>query len=533
MDIVVTNAGRAALINAANTGTAAVIITHVGFSNSAIVPTPAMTALASEFKRIAGVPGEVVADDIIHVNATDASADAYELRSFALYLADGTLFALYGQPAPILEKTASSIAALSIDAVFADINAAQITFGATNFTNPPATTERQGVVELATLAEAKAGLDALRALTPASAQAAILGWLLAQDGAGSALDADLLDGQHGSWYADIIARLGYIPWGPNNDGAGSGLDAGLLAGQLPSFYTDIIARLGFTPLDKAGGTMAGPLTLAANPTAALGAATKQYVDGLLTAAALLAKLLTVDGSGSGLDADLLDGVDGSNYARKDLASEIFAGGIGAATLWSRGNAAVDGLLAAANLEVKTGDVYISRTTDGWGYVIRPNIAGFKKLQFACQGAATLENVEINTVELTQMGQRIWSALSDGSGSGLDADMVDGFHASQLAKYTDFTLALSGPGGWIRLSNGFILQWGWNAAFTNRANNTVTFPTTFPNGVFAMWGGMGTDTSLTENRIGIGAGAISNSQGRIAIAATASGTIGAYWFALGY
>gem|GEM_PF-3900956 len=109
MDIVVTNAGRAALINAPNTGTAAVTITHVGFSNSAIVPTPAMTALAGEFKRIAGVAGEVVADDIIHVNATDASADAYELRSFALYLAHGTLFALYGQPAPILEKTASSI----------------------------------------------------------------------------------------------------------------------------------------------------------------------------------------------------------------------------------------------------------------------------------------------------------------------------------------------------------------------------------------------------------------------------------------
>jgi hypothetical protein len=32
------------------------------------------------------------------------------------------------------------------------------------------------------------------------------------------------------------------------------------------------------------------------------------------AAAILAKLLTVDGSGSGLDADKLDGVDASGYA---------------------------------------------------------------------------------------------------------------------------------------------------------------------------------------------------------------------------
>lgn len=36
--------------------------------------------------------------------------------------------------------------------------------------------------------------------------------------------------------------------------------------------------LGFTPVNKAGDTMAGALVLAANPTVALGAATKQYVD---------------------------------------------------------------------------------------------------------------------------------------------------------------------------------------------------------------------------------------------------------------
>lgn len=35
--------------------------------------------------------------------------------------------------------------------------------------------------------------------------------LLTVDGATSGLDADLLDGQHGSYYTDIIARLGYTP----------------------------------------------------------------------------------------------------------------------------------------------------------------------------------------------------------------------------------------------------------------------------------------------------------------------------------
>jgi hypothetical protein len=40
---------------------------------------------------------------------------------------------------------------------------ANITFGDTNFLNPPATTTRKGVVELATNTEAAAGTDAQRA----------------------------------------------------------------------------------------------------------------------------------------------------------------------------------------------------------------------------------------------------------------------------------------------------------------------------------------------------------------------------------
>jgi hypothetical protein len=136
---------------------------------------------------------------------------------------------------------------LAIDIRFEDVDAATITFGDTTFLNPPATTERQGVVELATVAEAQAGIDALRALTPQAARSAILGWLLAQDGAGSGLDADLLDGQHGSYYTNIAARLGYVPWGPANDGAGSGLDADLLDGLDSSYFVNIPARLGYVP----------------------------------------------------------------------------------------------------------------------------------------------------------------------------------------------------------------------------------------------------------------------------------------------
>jgi hypothetical protein len=325
-DFIVTDAGRAALVNAQNTGTAPVTIAQVGISPTAIVADPTTAALAGEIKRIGGVPGLVVADDTIHINVSDHSGDAYAARSLALYLADGTLFAAYGQVAPILEKTAASIGLLAIDIIFADINAALITFGDAEFTNPPASTEVQGVVELATQGEADAGIDTTRALTPARAKAAVLSWLLSQDGSGSGLDADMLDGQNGAWYADIAARLGFTPLDAvlftasqilsrlvTVDGSGSGLDADMLDGQEGSYYANIAARLGYTPVNKAGDVMLGLLTLFGAPTIDLHAATKKYVDDLSAAAAVLGRLLTVDGSGSGLDADLLDGQHGSYY----------------------------------------------------------------------------------------------------------------------------------------------------------------------------------------------------------------------------
>jgi hypothetical protein len=45
-------------------------------------------------------------------------------------------------------------------------------------------------------------------------------------------------------------------------------------------YGTIASALGYTPLNKAGDTMTGPLILSSDPTTALGAVTKQYVDSL-------------------------------------------------------------------------------------------------------------------------------------------------------------------------------------------------------------------------------------------------------------
>lgn len=226
----ITNAGRAALVNAAHDGTRSVRVAAVGVSATATSPTAATTALPAEIKRIATISGTATDADTIHVTVRDESADSYAVRSLALYLDDGTLFAAYGQADALLEKSAQAMMLLALDVRFTDVSATQITFGNANFLNPAATTQTPGVVALATDAEAAALTEKLKALTPRGlaqvfTAANILSRLLTVDGAGSGLDADLLDGQDGAYYANVAARLGYTPANRAGDTFGGPLTA--------------------------------------------------------------------------------------------------------------------------------------------------------------------------------------------------------------------------------------------------------------------------------------------------------------------
>lgn len=168
-----TDAGRAALINAANNGTLARTVTSIGVTATAFTPTAALTTIPNEIKRIATISGDVVAPDTVHVTVRDEGEDTYTVRGFALWLDNGVLLGTYSQPAVIVEKSAASIMLLAFDLRVLDgsVDIGTLQFGSTEFLNPPATTERQGVVELATAAEAAALVDAVRALTPASVAA--------------------------------------------------------------------------------------------------------------------------------------------------------------------------------------------------------------------------------------------------------------------------------------------------------------------------------------------------------------------------
>lgn len=166
------------------------------------------------------------------------------------------------------------------------------------------------------------GTFAPATLTPAE----ILAALLTVDGAGSNLDADLLDGEQGAYYAkqsDMTTET------TRNDTQDTQIaqNSGDIAGNAAA-----IATLNATKAPLASPTFTGDPKA---PTAAPGdndtsIATTAFVAAALIAGTLpadiLAKLLTVDGAGSGLDADLLDGQHGAYYlpAGTYTAADILA-----------------------------------------------------------------------------------------------------------------------------------------------------------------------------------------------------------------
>jgi len=106
----------------------------------------------------------------------------------------------------------------------------------------------------------------------------VLAALLAVDGHGSGLDADMVDGLHGSDLVTVAGDQGIF-----------GMKAFAVSPQVP------------------------------DPTGDLDAANKEYVDSQviagITPEEILAKLITVDGPGSGLDADTVDGLHGHDLVQ--------------------------------------------------------------------------------------------------------------------------------------------------------------------------------------------------------------------------
>ena len=139
------------------------------------------------------------------------------------------------------------------------------------------------------------------------------------------VDADTLDGQHGSYYTGYTdaAIASLVDTAPATLDTLNELAAAL--GDDPNFATTVTNNIA-TKVSKAGDTMTGDLTVPNIITPGLVDGRDVSVDGAKldgieagatgdqTAGEILTALLTVDGSGSGLDADTLDGLDSTAFA---------------------------------------------------------------------------------------------------------------------------------------------------------------------------------------------------------------------------
>lgn len=536
IQLIVTDAGRAALVNAQHNGTNAVTIAQMGVSGTPIVATPATAALPGEVKRIATISGGAVAADTMHVVVRDESADVFTVRSFALYLSDGTLFASYGQAGVIAEKSAQAMLLFAVDVIFADINAAMLTFGDANFLNPPATTDTAGVVKLATDAEANAMVNAIKALTPRGLQMAftaanVLARLLTVDGAGSGLDADLLDGQQGNYYTDIVGRLGYTPLNRAGDAmtgilgiqASTGADGPLRIRNVTGTSSiDIIGDGGgvYGQIGLASPNGSTNMRLVANNLfeiyaqnairASIGAGGAAFYVNLTRSGATVWDAAN-DGAGSGLDADLLDGQDGSYYtnivARLGYTPANRAGdtlGAMSATRFIGINGDSESLRSTGvapfitfyNAAQTTRFGYIQHT--GSDFAIANDQNGTVSLWVANSARLTVSSSGIGFAgTLTRSGSTIWDAGNDGAGSGLDADLLDGRQAVEFALLTGATF--TGALNLESSSPALALQ---SSTYGNQYKTSLTVAATAEG--FLQLGNNGTNTILAGNSVAGGA-----------------------------
>ena len=238
---VITAAGLDALVNAHASQTEQITIAELGISASAIDVAPTLTALPGEFKRIDMLSGQSASETVIHMTALDSSDASYNVRSLALYLDDGTLFAAYSRAEDdIFRKVDIATFLFSIDIAFSDAATGTIVFGDATFLYPPATEDTKGVAEIASQAEVDGEADDQRIVTPAKLAVRIAALLApviqsVADEASARSDAD--DGLQ----AFINALLGRTITGSGLVTGGGNLGASRVLQVLAASAADVIA----------------------------------------------------------------------------------------------------------------------------------------------------------------------------------------------------------------------------------------------------------------------------------------------------
>lgn len=168
MNLLITAAGKQALVNATQTGTAQLTLSTIAVGSGQYTPDAEQTALQHEIKRLPIIQASAVEDHVIHVAYQDDSTDSYNAYEVGVFTSDGVLFAVYSSSELLIAKSANTSCLLTVDMIIDDLNVQDISFGDVSFAMGQATTENAGTVEIATQAEVDAGTDGYRVITPAT-----------------------------------------------------------------------------------------------------------------------------------------------------------------------------------------------------------------------------------------------------------------------------------------------------------------------------------------------------------------------------
>ena len=219
-------------------------------------------------------------------------------------------------------------------------------------------------------------------------------------------------------------------------------------GDDANFSTTVTNSIA-TKLPLAGGALTGAVTTNSTFDGRNVSVDGAKLDGIeagatadQTAAQILTAIKTVDGSGSGLDADLLDGLQSDIYFKSYTNNN---GG------WSASNRNFSvrsgGTAVGLHMEESDGTFGFQLYGDGsdygflaseWGsWDIRKNPGG--RLYTNNTTTYYLQpNSTSNLNALNIGGSGVWHSGNDGSGSGLDADLLDGQQGSYYTTAANLT-----------------------------------------------------------------------------------------------
>ena len=304
--------------------------------------------------------------------------------------------------------------------------------------------------------------------------AEILSALLTVDGTGTLLDADLLDGQEGTYYLDYNNFTNIPPDRSNTDileavkdvdGAGSGLDADLLDGQEGTFYLDFpnFTNLPDPTIDlaltgKVTGTGTTTLTDLANGSISI--ATELEDTGVVAGtygSATSIPIVTIDDDGRITVANTaaVAGIDSTAWYNANNTYQIITGD---GTQFDTNISVFNDGISTGNIGV-TGNITITGTVDGRDV----SVDGTKLDGIEVGADVSLSNTEIFQVILD----------ADGVGSTLDADLLDGQHALDIINAASAQAANNVSNATVTITAGNAIAGGGSFNLNQSANGSIT------------------------------------------------------------